>query len=294
MGLFDDIVGIAYKDYLAPLTVYQVAAFYRRLAQMIESIVGKGNSLASILLLHWLEGKGADKEFDSAFVKGMPEIDEFLLKNVRPVFLTEEKAQLHSGSKWAGIVPRLKRTGDFASSDPRDANGNYPMMYEPHTVFEPVTTIQFASVMKKYQKTKALSEKEKHDLDIYTSLHAFALQSKVVASASPATIGISANSRNSMEIRNYTVSFKAWKVHVEDKYDWNTGLGFPVPNPDFKSTLPDAVAPDKEVITVYHKNAGRIENAGLANQYKVRSSEWDVVNSAILAPKTIDVYRANG
>jgi hypothetical protein len=294
MGIFD-FIGIDYRDHLKDLPPPQVAAFYTRLAQKIESVVGLGNSLASVLLLHWLNGKGAEKTFESRFVTSLPQVGGYLKDKVRPVLLTERKVQFKSAGRefWGGIVPRIKKVVAKEQPDPRDGAGNFPMMYEGPSI-EPIDQSKFALIMKKYKDTKDINELEKRELDVFTSLHTFGIQTNVVVSARPVAQEVTVNSKNQVRLSEYLIKFQSWKSHVRDRYDWNVKLGFPVPNPDFGSTAPGAVAPKEDVVVVYHENAKRLEDAGLAQTFDVKSTEWDVTDSSIVGDAKVDIAKALG
>jgi hypothetical protein len=293
MGVFD-VFNISYKDHLKSLEPAKVAAFYRRLAGKIEEIVGQGNSLASILLLHWLDGKGAEKQFDSRFIRDMPQIKNYLINKIRPVFLTEER--LHYGKQdWAGIIPRLKRSGKFAKEEPRDPEGNYAMFYEGPSL-EPVSLTGFVKIMSRYKEMGKITEQEKREVDLFTSLHKFGINNNAVLTAAPAkvTATVSTGPAKVLNASVYSVRFKSWKCQVKDTYNWNISLGFPVPNPDFHSQAADAVAPDQDVVLINHANAERVEKAGLAMVYEVKSDAWDVTDPSATLQKDIDISKFKG
>jgi hypothetical protein len=59
-------------------------------------------------------------------------------------------------------------------------------------------------------------------------------------------------------------------------------------NPDYDSKQPDALRPKSQTIRVYHKNAKRLEDAGLAAPYDVKSEEWTINDAAITGPAAVD------
>ena len=89
----------------------------------------------------------------------------------------------------------------------------------------------------------------------------------------------------------YRIDFLEWKTHVIDRYNWNPNLEFAIMNPDDQFNEDYAIAPESEIITVYHKNAIRLEQASphLAYQYDVRSQVWDVTNDDIISSVVIDL-----
>ena len=112
---------MAGTDYLKDLKEPDVAAFYRRLALYIKNQIGK-ESLASTLLLHWLDGKGADKIYPARFVRDLVEVRTYLKETARPIFLSRKPTP--SGSI-GGIAPRIK--GTIRSNPPE---GPYKMHLE--------------------------------------------------------------------------------------------------------------------------------------------------------------------
>jgi hypothetical protein len=64
-----------------------------------------------------------------------------------------------------------------------------------------------------------------------------------------------------------------------------------VPNPDYGSTMKDAVAPKKETITVFHRNAKRLEDAKLAAPYDVTFGPWTVSDSNVIGTSGIDTTK---
>jgi hypothetical protein len=222
----------------------------------------------------------------------MPQVNDYLFTMVRSVFLTKEKVA-HT-KVWGGIKPRIKRTGNFAQTDPkRDTQGDYEMMYEGPPI-TPIKLSEFVEILKKYQNTKSLSEKEKRELDIFTSLHTFGLQSNVVMKARPKPQSVPVNASGKIIMSNYDVEFKSWTTNVVDDYDWNVKLGFPIPNPDFNSKVSGSIAPTKETIVIYHENARRVENAGLAVPYKVISDPWTVTEKRVIDGDVIDLAGFKG
>jgi hypothetical protein len=279
-GPLDALVAYG-DDVLKSKSAAELAAFYRRLATFIEGVVGKGNSYAAKFLLHWLDGKGAPLIVDATAVNDLPQVRTYLINEVRSVFLSQKK--IPSSGKWGGIGPRLKGTPPFDKNVPRDAAGNYPMMYEG----PPVSTIgkaQFLEIMQKYSETKSITEQEKRYLDIFTSFHKFGIKTDVVVSARQVAASGPLASQ-------YKIEFLSWSSSAFDTYNWNYDLGFPVPNPDFGSTAADAIAPDREVVVIFHKHAKTVKDGGLAADFDVKTTAWKPADPAITGPATIDLAR---
>lgn len=218
-------------DELAVLSPKEAANFYRRLS---ESIRGKNpQSLAASMLLHWLDGKGEKLTIEPTSVKDSKFVIDYLVNEVRPVFLTDEKAKVSSGDKWGGILPRIK---GIPPHPVWDGKSKFKIFYEGPPVEIPLSV-----------HAKAFfGQADPAELDLLMSLHKFGLRTEVVMSASPIP-----NSTN------YHVVFESWESWIFDRYDWDPTKRLKVPNPDYQDPL--GVAPDKKIITVYHANAKRVE-----------------------------------
>jgi hypothetical protein len=70
-------------------------------------------------------------------------------------------------------------------------------------------------------------------------------------------------------------------AYITDRYDWDYSEHFTVPNPDFNSRAASAVRRTDRELTVYHKNAQRIERASLAAPYDIRCNHWHVTGSLL-------------
>ena len=153
-------------DRLASLSEKDVAAFYRRLAASIDSRF-KGDSLAAILLLHWLDGKGETKVFPPRFVKGLAEVRSYLRETARPIFLSQKRVP---NGGIGGVVPRIK-----ASLGAKQFPGPYSMHLEGHA--EASLSIQAKAYM-------GMSV-DNRELDALYALHGFSIVCEVVAGVSP-------------------------------------------------------------------------------------------------------------
>jgi hypothetical protein len=251
-------------DALAAQPPEEVARFYRRLALLIRG--RQPDSLSALMLLHWLDGGGKPFTFDAARVKDLSYVREYLLEEVRTVFLTEKKIK---GGKWGGVLPRIK---GIPPHQPWDGKAKFEMQYEGPPVEVPLAVHAKA----------ALGLADPKELDILMSLHKFGLRTHVVASAVPL--------RSDSE---YAVTFESWETKAFDRYDWDPGKHITVPNPDYgnPSRVPSPVAPDKETVRVYHFNAKRVETAKLAAPYDAVSTPWRVTDSEIAGPGKVDASR---
>jgi hypothetical protein len=243
------------EDYLKPLDVRAVAAFYRRLALYIQSQFS-GDSLAAILLLHWLDGRGQTKIYPARYVRDLDEVRTYLRSTARPIFLSQRPTP---NGGIGGIAPRIR--GQIPSNPP---GGPYAMHLEGN--IETPLSIQ----MKAYMGFRV----EPRELDALYALHGYTLISDVVVSAT--RVG-----------RNTNVIFQKWTCKASDEYHWNPTKHIEVPNPDYQSKLQGAVAPDQSKVTIYHSNAIRVEQAGLAAPFHDESSPWDESNLSVVGPATL-------
>lgn len=152
------------SDYLKNLNERAVAAFYRRLAVSIEKKIGR-ESLAAMLLVHWLDGQGATKTYPAKYVRNLDEVRTYLRQTARPIFLSQRPTP---SEIIGGIVPRVK---GIIKSDP--PGGPYRMSLEGN-VETPLSV----------QAKAALGFKvDAGELDALYALHGFTLHSDVVVSA---------------------------------------------------------------------------------------------------------------
>lgn len=251
------------SDVLANLPADQVAAFYSRLADVVDANKGSVSvSLAAILLRQWLTNRNSTFEFAldaPAHLKTQSDLVS-VLKYHRAVFLTEQKARVGSNEKWAGLIPRSQGKG-------------YPKW---NGVGE--LTMEYQSLVEiplRYQLTGTDADK-----DILYALHGFQLNSKVSISLISPMPGSSAN-----------VRFNSFETQVIDRYDWDYNEHLTVPNPDFGKTYPNAVTPSANKVVVYHKNAQRVELAGLAAPYNIKSKFWTVTDQSIVGSATVDLNK---
>src|SRR3989442_3457398 len=97
-------------DSLAPLPEARVAAWYRRLAQLIgqERIAGEA-PLSAFFLNHYLDNRDPDSVFTydaPQYLRGSSYVSS-VMQYHRAVFLTEQRARMAGGSQgWAGVLPR--------------------------------------------------------------------------------------------------------------------------------------------------------------------------------------------
>jgi hypothetical protein len=256
--------GVPSDDELANLSPQEAAGWYHRLAEFIRKDYPK--SLAAVMMLHWLDGKGKEFTFDANYIKDVDFVNDYLENEVRPVFLTEKKAKLKGGEKWGGILPRIKGIPPFPAWD---GSSNFKIFYEGPPVKMPLSLIAKASA----------GFADNKEMDLFASLHKFGIQTEVIMSAIRVP-----NSTN------YNVRFDSWESWVVDKYDWDPKKHLTVPNPDYAN--PNGVAPKKDRIRVYHSNAKRVEQAKLAAPYNVESTRWRVTNEKIVGPSVVDSSRS--
>jgi len=258
-------------DYLKALSDEDLAAWYRRLADMWT----KGRPdlgfpqtleepLAGKFLLTWLDNRVAYKKYP---FDAPPHLRSLELKQVRAVLLFHRKVFLSMEKKkdgnYGGIVPRVQ-------SGKWDMRGDLALDYE-----------SLCEVGDGYFDITRIQEKgTPAEKDILYAMHGFQLKSacKVFASRE--------GNSSKVEIR-----FREWFASIEDKYHWKTSVGLTVPNPDFKSTDTKAVRPKDDRLLVHHTNARRLENAGLAAPFTAIIRPWYVNDSEITKGATIDTKK---
>jgi hypothetical protein len=119
---------------------------------------------------------------------------------------------------------------------------------------------------------------DNRELDALYALHGFSLTCDVVISAVPI-----------QPTGTYQVKFTRWNCFTTDFYHWNPQKHIAVPNPDYGSKEKGAVAPEDKEITIYHSNAIRVEQAGLAASYQNRSEPWVEVDPDVVGPTMVKV-----
>ena len=260
------------EDVLKEYPVEQVAAWYGRLADgWSRNMPELQPALAGLFLKTWLENRNpsATIAFDAPphlrMNGAVLEVQMFH----RDVFLTVKKARFTGGSeKWAGILPRAQGLPGFSKWDMQSP---LPLEYESLCDIAPN-----AWAIAKIQRSGSNG-----DRDIFGSLRGFQLKSKatvIVAPSRPGDTGV-------------TIQFQSWTCSGTDRYDWDYNEYLTVVNPDFDSKEPDAIRPKQQTLTVFHKNAKRLEDAKLAAPYNVELRPWSVADPRVVGPATIDPAR---
>ncbi len=179
----------------------------------------------------------------------------------RRVFLSEEQARLGDRGRtrsWAGLIPRLQdKRWDGAS----------PLALYYQSLVD-VAPSRAAVVRIQLNGTE-------EERDLFTSLRGFQLRSDVEVIGRP-------------KGRFVSVQFRKWTATAFDRYDFNYDEYLTLPNPDFESTAPDAIRPDLESFRVYHTNAKRMVDRGLAKPYDLSLGPWTVTRADVIASGDID------
>lgn len=179
----------------------------------------------------------------------------------RRVFLTEEKARLGSGGKtreWAGLVPRLK---DGRWDGVKRISLYYQSLVDVAPSYAAIVRIQLSG-----------TEEER---DLFTSLRGFQLRSDIEVT------GLKKG-------KLISVQFKKWEAKAIDRYDFKYDEHLTLTNPDYQSEDKDAIRPDLKSFRVYHINAKRMVDKGLAAPYDLEVESWKVTHSRITASGDID------
>jgi hypothetical protein len=255
-------------DVLAGLDPAELASFYRRLALSIQK--RRSDSLAAAMLLHWLDGKRGSFRFDARYVKNLTHVNEHLRDEVRPVLLTEKKARLGGRVRWAGVLPRIKGIPPHPIWDGRSA---FTIHYEGQSVSIPLAV----------QAKAAAGLADPQELDLFMSLHTFGLRTQVLMTAAR----VPSSTR-------YDVTFAVWETRAFDHYNWDPQKHLTVPNPDHGNPfhVNSPVAPTRATVRVYHSNARRVEDGGLAAPYDAESYAWTVTDPKIVGPAVVDAARS--
>ncbi|MCH2201850.1 MAG: hypothetical protein MK102_07760 [Fuerstiella sp.] len=248
-------------DVLASFTNEQVAAFYRRLGEA-AAVRGREDkletSLAADLLLMWLNVESDNRNpyrFSApTHLRESRYVTDTLIYH-RSVFLSEEKARLggqQTTKRLVGLMPRLE-------------DGRWDGRSEIQMHYESLVEIPLSVQVQAYG---GMASPE--DFDLLTGLRGFQLRSEVTVKGSRP-----ANSET------VTVSFVSYEAMVKDRYDWNYNEYFTVPNPDYGQQGDGLVAPKQQKVRVYHKNAKRLEDAGLAKPFDLTSHRWTVTSENV-------------
>jgi hypothetical protein len=258
-------------DVLAALSPQAVAAFYGRLADGVDARRGKLDvSLAATLMRMWLKNhsKGAELTLEAPSHLRNHEQTKATLQFHRRVFLTEERARVGGREVWAGILPRIQGRAPYQKWD---ISRPLSMEYESLTEF-PL----------RYQLTG-----NDADRDLLYSLHGFQLHSNVttVGTLLPRPVA----GKLPQKVR---VTFQSFTTYARDVYDWDYSEHLTVPNPDFGSQSPSAVSPKSKTVVVYHKNAKRIEDAGLAAPFAFKTKPWQITEASLVSPSDVDPGRS--
>ena len=246
-------------DHLARLNEREVAAFYRRLGLDIRTKFGT-DSLAATLLLHWLDGGGRTVAFPAQRVRNLIELRAYLRNTARAILLSTKPLP---GGGVDGIVPRIR--GTIKSNPP---GGPYPIHLEGIVDTD-------LSARAKANQGVTVAEGE---LDTLYALDGWTVISDVVMSATP-----------SATVQQYDVKFERWTCKATGAYLWKPDRHMSVPNPDHGLSSSTALAPGEKEITIYHKHASRVENAGMANPFVYESDPWDETDIAVVGPATVRV-----
>ncbi len=250
-------------DILKGYPVERVHRWYHRLADaaLARKINGR-DPLSGQFLKTYVTNRVKDKAYSfaaPAYLQSHPKVASALMFH-RRVFLTEEKARLGRGGKtrkWVGLVPRLQ-----------DGRWNGVRRIALH--YESLVEIGTASEIWRIQLYGTPAER-----DLFTSLRGFQLRSEIEVT------GMAKG-------RLVAVRFENWQAAAIDRYDFDYAEHLTLPNPDHKSDDKDAIRPDLEKITVYHSNAKRMVDKGLAAPFKVTVGPWPVTAAKIVAGADID------
>ena len=257
------------KDHLKDLQPAEIAAWYLRLAALIEKKNNKvKNALAPAFLRHYIQGRGKELKFPPPDHLKSSKYVVDVLKDHRAWYLTEKPFK----GKWVGIIPRLQGKHPAAKWDAKGlSDTKMPLTLALNSLVE--------------IEVKWFSSHTPGDTDLMTSLRGFQLHTFCAFSLS-AIPGKS----------DLRVNFLSWSAYAADRYDFDADEHFTVPNPDYNnpSKVARPVAPRSEMVTVYHRNAIRMEKAGHAKPYDLHSEPWIIIDPAIAGPAQISPTKKLG
>lgn len=244
-----------FKDYLEVLSPSEVMAWYLRLADSAErKYKTVKNPLSPLFLRHYIKGGGKRLTFDPPdhLVKSKYVVS--VLKDHRAWYLTEKRFK----GKWVGIIPRMQ------------AN-KVPASPYRQLVMDMRSLVEI--------DVKIIGSNTDGDNDLLASLHGFQLLTMCYVYI-----------RDIPNDDEKKVIFSSFTAFITDRYDFDPDKFFRLPNPDYNNAFKVAkpVAPDNENITVYHKNAIRMEKAGLAKPFDLASNGWAVTDLSIMGDAKVD------
>lgn len=257
------------NDILAGYSTERVHRWYRRLAKATAAEkVESTQPLAATFLNHYLDVNmqmsetDRELEFEApGYLRNLSGVIEGL-KYHRRVHLTQENARIGKNqTKRAGILPRWE-----SSSKKRVQVFSW---YYQSLVDVAPGNIEILRI----QCCGTAAE-----VDLLTSLRGFQLRTDVTARAE--------STNKDTQLR---VEFQVFNASVLDRYDFNFDEYQTLPNPDSGSQDKDAIRPDLESFRVYHRNAKRMEDKGLAAAYNLKSQPWEVTDSSISGPARISL-----
>lgn len=270
------------KDPLAPLKPDELAAFYARMADHAlaknAEATKQGKAcvsapMAPAFLKKWLANRNTSTTFWVDPPKHMLESQKVkdALSYHRSVFLTEKKARLGRKEfpryEWVGVLPRLQ--GSLFYNKWSAPGTQITLRYS--------SNVEWGGNLAEIYRIRDYGTPDEKDL--FGSLRGWTLKSVVVLS------------RGAEKQGKVQVKFDTWECSGNDNYDFSKVKHLSLPNPDYRSTAPGAIAPDQEEIRVRHSNAERLQRAALACPFKVRIKSWNPANPALKAPAEVDMTR---
>jgi hypothetical protein len=264
---------MASDDYLKGLSIDELDAWYRRLADVMPKVLTPDikQPLAGEFLLTWLNNRQLDAvyKFDAPeHLRTLPAVAKVIMFH-RDVFLTNTRGTFFPRPpRWVGLLPRIQGLPGFTKWDMEgELELNYESLCDPVPYKKDIVRLQLG-----------LGTQE--ELDIAGSLRGFQLKSTCKAIVFPI--------ENSSSIK---VQFKKWYASGTDRYDFDEGEYLTLPNPDYQSNAAHAVKPELDFLRVYHTNAIRLEKDGRAMPYKVEIKPWEVVTDITTKIYTIDTKK---
>ena len=164
-----------------------------------------------------------------------------IMEEMRDIFLGKQDSS-------KGIVSHIKKKG---------IKQEYELSYYQSCGFSPKEKIvDLLTIARKLRVDSSLSPLTQDKLDIYVGLNTFGIMARVIIVVNKINcdeIQLT-EAINKQKIHSVNVSIKSWQNIIFDYYDFDANLGFPLPNPHYRT---GRIHPEKEIIdfnelTHYH------------------------------------------
>ena len=169
------------------------------------------------------EQAGTYEEISEAYLQKIKDYTEYknAMKNMLNIFLSKQ-------NKTKGIIKHIKDKG---------LQNEYELNYYDSLGFSLFDKSRLLLLATNLKSDSNPSQPDRDRLDVYVGLNTFGIMAKVIIVVKNIffdkvkfTETVTQN-----KIKSVIVSIKSWKNIVFDYYDFNKDLGFPLPNPHYKT-----------------------------------------------------------